>query len=95
MDHWIKELWTALDKADWGTRDLIGAVDDLLYLSECGLVDRHTLDIRLQSRYERDLSEATKAEQDRQKKIERPSSRSPTEWRQVFHGTPFEDREAA
>jgi len=95
MDHWLKELWTALDKADWGTTDLIGAVDDLLYLSECGLVDRHTLDTRLQSRYERDLRETGEAVEKRRKKIEHPSARTPIEWRQVFHGTPFEDREAA
>lgn len=50
MERWINNLWQALNRAEWGTEELLGATEDLCNLADCGLVDGKVLDKALDGR---------------------------------------------
>ncbi len=77
LNLWIEELFDAIRIAEWGTADILGAVWDLCYLVDCGLVDGPTLDAALRSRCEQELLRVRKT---------RGIRRTPRNWQCQHHG---------
>ncbi len=75
MTAWIDELFDAIHNAEWGTADILGAVWDLCYLVDCGVVDGPALDAALCSRCEKELLRVQKTR----------SARTPIDWQWRHH----------
>lgn len=60
MNQWIAELWRAVGREEWGTVGIIGAVQDLCDLADCGIIEDKAIDEALRMRVNAEFSKLIK-----------------------------------